>query len=99
MFQHVPGRVRFEDLCAHVARGESVLDALPSEVSAGLRDAPKPIVLVDFAVRDSVAAAMVWIHAIDAKATSAHAIRVHENEHSTCPQASRCKRIATHDGR
>lgn len=61
MFDHVPRRVRFEDLCAALAEGRSALDVLPAQVSAVLVDAPRPLVLADFAGRDSVAAAMAWL--------------------------------------
>ncbi len=60
MFDHVPTLVRFVDLCDAVGRG-SPTDALPTEVVKALADAPKPVVLVDFAGRDSVAATMVWL--------------------------------------
>ncbi len=61
MFDHVPRRVRFEDLCATLARDGNVVGALPDDVAAALTDAPKPLVLTDFAGRDSVAAAMAWL--------------------------------------
>lgn len=61
MFDHVPRRVRFEDLCATLARDGHVLDALPTEVATVLAAAPRPLVLTDFAGRDSVAAAMSWL--------------------------------------
>jgi hypothetical protein len=61
MYDHVPRRVRFEDLCAALAEGRSALDVLPAEVSAVLADAPHPLALADFAGRDSVAAAMAWL--------------------------------------
>lgn len=61
MFDHVPRRVRFEDLCAALAEHGSVLSALPEEVETFLTDAPTPLALADFAGRDSVAAAMAWM--------------------------------------
>lgn len=60
MFDHVPRRVTFEDLCVAVAAGDP-LRALPEEVAVGLRGAKRPLALTDFAGRDSVAAAMAWL--------------------------------------
>lgn|GEM_PF-1520994 len=60
MYDHIPRLVSFEDLCAAAGRGAG-LDALPVEVARVLRIAPKPLALTDFAGRDSVAAAMVWM--------------------------------------
>jgi len=61
MYDHVPRRVRFEDLCAVLAEGRPIYDVLPGDVAAALRDAPGPLCLTDFAGRDSVAAAMAWL--------------------------------------
>ncbi len=61
MYDHVPRRVRFEDLCAVLAEGRPVYDALPEDAAAVLRDAPRSLALTDFAGRDSVAAAMAWL--------------------------------------
>ena len=61
MYSHVPRLVRLEDVCAAVADGRPVLDVLPAEVSEVLRDAPGPLVMIDFAGRDSVAAALAWM--------------------------------------
>ncbi len=60
MYDDVPRLVRFEDLCAAVGRG-SGLEALPANLVQAMQDAPKPVVLCDFAGRDSVAAAMAWM--------------------------------------
>jgi hypothetical protein len=61
MSTSVPRRVRFEDLCDALASHGSVLDVLPEDVSAALREAPAPLVMADFAGRDSVAAVMAWL--------------------------------------
>lgn len=61
MYEHVPRKVRFTDLCAAWIDDQSVLAVLPSEVTECLKDAPSPRVLTDFAGRDSVAAAMRWL--------------------------------------
>lgn len=60
MYDHVPRLVTFEALCAAAGDGDG-LSALPLDVAETLRDAPQPIVLSDFAGRDSVAAAMAWM--------------------------------------
>jgi hypothetical protein len=52
--------VTFEALCVSLAAGDG-LAALPDLVAGALRSAPKPIVLTDFAGRDSVAAAMAYL--------------------------------------
>lgn len=61
MYDHVPRRVSFEELCRVISDGRSALEALPREVADVLKSAPKPLVLADFAGRDSVAAAMAWL--------------------------------------
>lgn len=62
----LPSRcLRFEDLCR--ALGERRLaDVLPGDVLSALDGAPEPLVLTDFAGRDSVAAAIAWLreHAV-----------------------------------
>jgi len=63
MYNHVPRLVRFEEVCAALAEGRDPRSALPEEVATVLRDAPTPRVLIDFAGRDSVAAAMAWMEA------------------------------------
>ena len=60
MNNHVPRQVSFECLCAAVSRGDG-LSALPQDVVRALQHAPGPLVLTDFAGRDSVAAAMAWM--------------------------------------
>ncbi|MCB9777080.1 MAG: hypothetical protein H6742_00785 [Alphaproteobacteria bacterium] len=60
MHEQVPRLVTFEALCAAAARGDGRA-ALPGVVTDALRDAPTPLVLTDFAGRDSVAAAMAWL--------------------------------------
>ncbi len=61
MYDHVPRRVRFEEVCAALAEGRDPHAVLPGELTTVLRDAPSPRVLIDFAGRDSVAAAMAWM--------------------------------------
>jgi len=61
MYDHVPRRVRFADLCHGLTEGRPALELLPGEVADCLRDAPHPLVLVDFAGRDSVAATMACL--------------------------------------
>lgn len=61
MYDHVPRLVRFTDLCNALARQGHVLEVLPSVVVESLANAPRPLVLTDFAGRDSVAAAMAWM--------------------------------------
>ncbi len=58
---HVPRCVNFEELCAHLADGRPIAECLPTNVADALKDAPAPRVLVDFAGRDSVAAALAWL--------------------------------------
>ncbi len=60
MHDHVPRLVRFEDLCAAVGAGDG-LAALPPDVAEAVRHARTPLILTDFAGRDSVAAAMAWM--------------------------------------
>ena len=60
MFDHVPRLVRFQDLCAAAAIGDGRA-ALPHDVRRALDAAPTPVVLTDFAGRDSVAAAIAWL--------------------------------------
>ena len=52
--------VRFEDLCIATFQGDGQ-KALPKVVINALKSAPKPIILTDFAGRDSVAAAMAYL--------------------------------------
>ncbi len=61
VYDHVPRRVRFVDLCDAFARHGSILGVLPEVVVQSLAGAPEPLVLTDFAGRDSVAAAMAWL--------------------------------------
>lgn len=61
MYDHVPRCVRFVDLCDALARGADIRELLPPDVVLSLREAPTPLVLADFAGRDSVAAAMAWL--------------------------------------
>lgn len=61
MSVHATRSVRFIDLCHALAKSGSALHVLPSDVVKDLNGAPKPFVLLDFAGRDSVAAAMAWI--------------------------------------
>lgn len=63
MYDHVPRRVRFIDLCDTLARKRNLEDVLPRDVFASLERAPEPRVLTDFAGRDSVAAAVAWLRA------------------------------------
>ena len=58
--EHVPRLVKFGDLCSAVGDGDG-LAALPTEVAVAVRNARQPLVLTDFAGRDSVAAAMAWM--------------------------------------
>jgi len=60
MYDDVPRLVRFEEFCEAAGRGAG-LDALPSDLAQALREAPRPLILCDFAGRDSVAAAMAWL--------------------------------------
>lgn len=52
--------LRFEDLCRARVEG-GLADLLPEDVAAALDGAPEPLVLTDFAGRDSVAAAIAWL--------------------------------------
>jgi len=61
MYDHVPRRVRFVDLCDALAGKRTIEKLLPPDVVDSLAGAPKPLVLADFAGRDSVAAAMAWL--------------------------------------
>jgi hypothetical protein len=61
MYDHVPRRVRFVDLCDALARKGGIDELLPRDVVESLAGAPAPLVLADFAGRDSVAAAMAWL--------------------------------------
>lgn len=65
MYDHVPRRVRFIDLCDALARKRSLDELLPRDVTESLVGAPSPLVLADFAGRDSVAAAMAWLREHD----------------------------------
>ena len=56
--------VTFEDLCAAAGAGDG-LAALPDDTTATIRAAQGPVVLTDFAGRDSVAAAMAWMETHD----------------------------------
>jgi len=61
LYDHVPRRVRFIDLCDALARKRGIEELLPRDVVESLVGAPSPLVLADFAGRDSVAAAMAWL--------------------------------------
>jgi hypothetical protein len=61
MDQHFHRSVRFMDLCEALGRPGGVATVLPADVTESLADAPTPIVLTDFAGRDSVAAAISWL--------------------------------------
>lgn len=65
MHEHIPRLVRFTDLCSAFARQGHVRDVLPDVVVESLVDAPTPLILTDFAGRDSVAAAMAWMRSHD----------------------------------
>lgn len=65
MYDHVPRRVRFIDLCDALARRRDIEEILPRDVVESLVGAPSPLVLADFAGRDSVAAAMAWLRGHD----------------------------------
>jgi len=60
MDTQVPRKVSFASLCMAASQGDG-LAALPDVVQRALHHAPKPLVLTDFAGRDSVAAAMAWM--------------------------------------
>ena len=61
MYEHIPRRVSFESLCRTLAEGPSALEVLPEEVASALESAPQPLAIMDFAGRDSVAAAVAWL--------------------------------------
>jgi hypothetical protein len=63
MQDQVPRLVRFGALCDVLAAGGDAREVLPGAVRDALQDAPQPIVMTDFAGRDSVAAAMAWLDA------------------------------------
>lgn len=66
MYDHVPRRVRFIDLCDTIAQKRSLDEILPLDVTENLARALEPRVLTDFAGRDSVAAAVAWLRENDA---------------------------------
>lgn len=53
--------IRFIDLCDALSLPLGVMPLLPEDVVSALADAPRPLVLTDFAGRDSVAAAIAWL--------------------------------------